>query len=418
MGFQNIFMIEYQENKLSNGMTLITHVDKSTPLVVVNILYKVGSKNEHPDMTGFAHLFEHLMFGGSKHIPDYDKCLQKTGAENNAFTNSDITNYYIILSAENIETALWAESDRMQFLLLDQKSLDTQKNVVIEEFKQRYLNVPYGDVWLNLQPLAYKHHPYQWPTIGKDISHIEEATLENVRQFHEMYYTPDNAVLTISGNISPNKALELAEKWFGDIPPYTGVRPSIVQEPHQKALKSMEMEANVPLNAIYRAYHMPGRTDKNHIPSDLLSDLLGRGKSSRLHQSLVKDKRIFNSIGSYITGTADPGLLVISGMVNPDIDLKDAEKYIDDEIAELKNNPSNDEIEKVKNQAISSVLFSETELLNRSVNLSVAHALGNTNLVNEEIESIQKTSKDDVLSMANDLLIPANCNTLYYKSKN
>ncbi len=402
---------------MANGMTLITHVDKSIPLVVVNMLYKVGSRNEHPEMTGFAHLFEHLMFGGSKHVPDYDKCLQKIGAENNAFTNSDITNYYIILTAENIETALWVESDRMQYLLLDQKSLDTQKNVVIEEFKQRYLNVPYGDVWLNLQPLAYKQHPYQWPTIGKDISHIEDATLENVRHFHEIYYTPDNAVLTISGNIEPAKALDLAEKWFGDIPGYSEARPSIVQEPPQKALKSMEMEANVPLNAIYRAYHMPARTDKNYIPADLLSDSLGRGKSSRLHQSLTKDKRIFNSIGSYITGTADPGLLIISGMVNPDVDLLDAEKYIDEEMESLKNNLANDELEKVKNQAVSSVLFSETELLNRSVNLSIAHALGNTNLVNEEIESVQKASKDDLLRMANEILIPSNCNTLYYKSK-
>ena len=410
-------MIKYQEHLLSNGLTLITHVDKNTPLVVVNILYKVGSRNEQAGRTGFAHLFEHLMFGGSKNVSDFDKSLQKVGAENNAFTNTDITNYYSILSAENIETALWAESDRMQYLNLDQKSLDTQKNVVIEEFKQRYLNVPYGDVWLKLLPMAYQVHPYQWPAIGKDISHIEQASLKNVQEFHEKYYVPNNAVLTISGNIDPSKAYELTEKWFGDIPANLNVSHQNPSEPPQTSHRFLEIEANVPLNSIYKTYHMPGRIENSYLPADLLSDLLGRGKSSRLYQNLVKDKKIFNTINSYITGTADPGLLIISGKVNPDVDMVDAETYIDEEIDLLKNNLTETEIEKVINQAESATLFSETELLNRSINLSVANSLGNTNLVNEEMDLIGKVKKADILHIADEILVTSNCSTLHYKTK-
>ena len=410
-------MINYQERLLSNGLTLITHVDKSTPLVVVNMMYKVGSRNEHPERTGFAHLFEHLMFGGSKNVPDYDKVLQKVGAENNAFTNTDVTNYYVILNAENIETALWAESDRMQYLNLDQKSLDTQKKVVIEEFNQRYLNVPYGDIWLKLRPLAYKTHPYQWPTIGKEVPHIEQASLENVRDFHEMYYAPNNAILTISGNIDPDIIISLVEKWFGNIPARKNNKHQIPIESPQTSARFLEFEANVPLNAIYKAYHMPGRNDENYVTADLLSDLLGRGKSSRLHQSLVKDKKVFNNINSYITGSADPGLLIISGNITLDVDLVVADKYIQDEIELLKKNMIASEVEKVINQAESATYFSETELLNRSINLSVANSLGNTNLVNEEIKLIRKVKKEDILGIADKILIDSNCSTLYYKSK-
>ena len=410
-------MIKYQEQLLSNGLTLITHVDKSSPLVVVNILYKVGSRNEQPERTGFAHLFEHLMFGGSKNVPDYDKSLQKVGAENNAFTNTDVTNYYIILSANNIETALWAESDRMQYLSLDEKNLETQKNVVVEEFKQQYLNVPYGDVWLKLQPLAFTAHPYRWPTIGRKIDHIEQASLKNVQEFHEQYYTPNNAILTISGNIDPLIAYELTEKWFGSIPAYKNQKPQVPQEPKQTSARFLACEENVPLDAIYQAYHMPGRTNKNYLTADLLSDLLGRGKASRLYQSLVKSKKIFNSINSFITGSADPGLLIISGKVNPDIEITEAEKHIEEEIDLLKNDIKETEVEKVINQAISSTYFSESELLNRSINLSVANSIGNTNLVNEELELIGKTKKSDLVSMANEILVTSNCSTLHYKSK-
>lgn len=410
-------MIDYKEYLLSNGLTLITHEDKSTPLVVVNILYKVGSRNEHPDRTGFAHLFEHLMFGGSKHVPDYDKVLQKVGAENNAFTNTDITNYYVILGAENIETALWAESDRMQFLNLDKKTLENQKSVVIEEFKQRYVNVPYGDVWLELRPRAYQVHPYKWPTIGMDMKHIEQASLDNVQSFHENHYRPNNAVLTISGNITSEEALKLTEKWFGDIPAGKNQIQNLSAEPTQTEARFHETHRNVPLNAIYKAYHMPGRGNDAYLIADLLADLLGRGKSSRLHQNLVKGKEIFNNINAYILGTADPGLLVISGKVNPKISITDADKYVTDEIESLKENLQENEVEKVKNQAQSSTYFSDTELLNKSISLAVANSLGNTNLVNEEMDMINKIQKQDLLKMADDILIDSNCTTLHYKTK-
>jgi len=410
-------MIQFQEFKLQNGLTLITHVDKKTPLAVVNILYKVGSRNERPGITGFAHLFEHLMFGGSIHVPDFDKKLQKIGAENNAFTNTDITNYYIILGADNIETALWVESDRMQYLNLDQRNLDIQKNVVIEEFKQRYLNIPYGDVWLKLRPLAYKVHPYQWPTIGMDVKHIEQASLGNVQEFHETYYSPDNAILTISGNIEPDRVYDLTEKWFGNIPVSTKKRHNIPEEPKQVDPRFLGIEGNAPLNAIYKAFHMPARGDRNYIAADLLSDLLGRGKSSRLYQSLVKESKIFNSIESYILGTSDPGLLMISGKVNPQINILEADRYIEEELEGLKSELNNAEVEKVVNQAESATYFSETELLERSINLAMAKSIGNTNLVNEEIELIRQTEKQDILNMANRILVNSNCSTLFYKSK-
>ena len=410
-------MIKYKEYILSNGLTLIVHEDKSTPIAVVNVLYKVGSRNEHPDRTGFAHLFEHLMFGGSKHVPDYDKVLQKVGAENNAFTNTDITNYYVILGAENIETALWAESDRMQYLHLDQKSLEIQQRVVIEEFKQRYLNIPYGDVWLKLRPLAYKVHPYKWPTIGKKIHHIEEATLENVGDFYKKYYSPNNAILTISGNINSDDAYSLSEKWFGNIPSNSSPIDQIPEEPLQSAPRFMEVQGDVPLNSIYKTFHMPGRGTKDYCTADLLSDALGRGKSSRFHQNLVKERKIFNDINSYILGTSDPGLLVVSGKVNPEIEITEADKYISDEIDKLREDLQDEEVEKIKNQAESSSYFSELELLNRSVNLAVATSLGNTNLVNEEIDMLMSVTKANLLEMVDEIFTDKNSSTLHYMAK-
>jgi zinc protease len=411
-------MIAFQEHTLSSKLKLIIHEDKSTPLVVVNLLYKVGSRNEHFERTGFAHLFEHLMFGGSKNVPDYDKVLHNIGAENNAFTNTDITNYYIVLNAENIETAFWVESDRMRYLTLDQHRLDTQKKVVVEEFKQRYLNVPYGDVWLSLRPLAYKVHPYRWPTIGMKPEHIEGSTIADVQQFYDRHYTPGNAVLTVAGNVNSQEVFDLAEKWFGGIDSKLYPEGQLPKEPKQKEKRAVEMSANVPLDAIYIAYHMPARGGKDYVVADLLADLLGRSKSSRLYQSLVKEKQIFNSINAYITGSADPGLLVISGKINAGQDIYDAEKFIIDEIEELKSGVKEEEIEKVINQSVSSVYFSETELLNKAIALSMADALGDVGLVNQEIEFIKSTSDSEIMSMAKEILNDTNSSTLYYKSNN
>jgi predicted Zn-dependent peptidase len=304
----------------------------------------------------------------------------------------------------------------MKFLNIDQAKLDVQKNVVIEEFNQRYLNVPYGDVWLNLRPLAYKVHPYQWATIGKKPEHIQESTLSDVQAFYNKFYTPDNAILTIAGNISPTLAFELAQKWFGDLSSSISSNGSIAKEPTQLAARREEVSGKVPMDAIYKAYHMPAKGSRDYITADLVGDLLGRSKSSRLYQSLVKDKQIFNDINASITGSADPGLLVISGKINPGQSLEDAEKYINEEIQKMKSDIRDQELEKVIHQAASSAYFSETELLNRAMALSVANALGDTELVNKEIEWIRSTKISDVTKMANDILLEENSNTLLYRS--
>src|SRR5687767_14567216 len=350
-------MIQFTEFTLENGLRVIVHEDPTVQIAVLNILYDVGSRDERPDKTGFAHLFEHLMFGGSVNIPNYDEPLQRVGGENNAFTNTDITNYYLTLPASNIETGFWLESDRMMSLSFDPKVLEVQRKVVIEEFKQRYLNQPYGDVWLKLRPLAYQVHPYQWATIGKEIGHIENATMQDVREFFFRYYVPDNAILVVAGNVTLEQIKSLAQKWFGPISP--GKKPrSIPFEPVQKEKRFLEVKANVPADAFYKAWHMPGRFHSDYYAVDLLSDLLGRGQSSRLYQKLVKEKEIFTSISSFVMSTIDPGLLVISGRVKDGLTLNEAENEVEVIIQNLKENPFDEqELIKVKNQAESILEF-------------------------------------------------------------
>jgi zinc protease len=409
-------MISFKEFKLDNGLRVIVHEDPTVQIAVMNILYDVGSRDEHPDKTGFAHLFEHLMFGGSKNIPNYDEPLQRVGGENNAFTNTDITNYYLTLPAANIETGFWLESDRMMSLSFDPKVLEVQRKVVIEEFKQRYLNQPYGDVWLKLRPLAYRVHPYQWATIGKNISHIEQATMDDVREFFFKYYVPDNAILVVAGNVTVDQVRSLSEKWFGPIAP-AKPRRVLPAEPRQEGKRSMNVEANVPANAFYKAWHMPGRFHKDYYALDLLSDLLGRGQSSRLYQKLVKEKEIFTSISSFLMGTIDPGLIVVSGRVNNGINLETAEQEVDRVISELRDNHLNEEeLNKVKNQAESILEFGEVEVINRAMNLAFAKLSGDANLVNSEARRIEEVTTDDIRRVANEILHEANANTLYYNS--
>ena len=409
-------MIDYTEYKLDNGLTVILHRDPTTPLAVVNLLYKVGSRDEDPEMTGFAHLVEHLMFGGSKNVPDFDAVLQRAGADNNAFTNTDITNYYITIPVQNLETALWLESDRMLNPSFDNGMFETQKKVVIEEYKQRYLDQPYGDVWLHLRPLAYRVHPYRWPTIGMDTAHIEKARLKDVHSFFSRFYHPGNAALVIAGNIREDPTGKLVEKWFGDIPPGPGVSRNLPAEPPQPSARKAELERPVPLDAVFKVYHMPGRNHELYYPTDMLNDILGRGKSSRLYRKLVKDRRIFNSISAFILGSFDPGLFVISGKLNPGHDPEEGEKMILELVEELKSHPpGEDELEKVKNQAESNILFSEMELLNRAMGLAIANALGNTNLVNEELERIRSVTPGKVYQVAQEILRDENCSTLFYR---
>ena len=406
-------MIEFEKFKLTNGLEVVLHQDNTSSLVCLNTLYKVGSKNEDPDKTGFAHLFEHLMFGGSKHIPAFDPPLQAVGGDNNAFTSSDITNYYTIVPANNIETGFWLESDRMLELSFDKQILEREKNVVIEEFKQRYLNRPYGDVWLKLSPVAYKLHPYRWPTIGKETSHIKNINIEEVKIFFNTYYAPSNAILVIAGNVKLSEAQRLCAKWFAPIEDRRENKRIIPKEPNQIQSRHIDLKAQVPQNAIYKAYHMPGRTSKKYQVNDLLSDILGKGKSSLLYQNGVKKSQIFSSLSSYITGSIDPGLLIICGKLSENISFETAEKLINASFQELKLQPSKS-LKKVKNMATSSVIFGQIDLLNRAMSLAYSTYLGNTDLVNREIDIIEAVTEKEISAAIHTTLLESNCTTLYY----
>ncbi len=409
-------MIQYQHFTLANGLNVYFHQDTTTQMCAFNLLYNVGSRDENPEKTGFAHLFEHLMFGGSQNIPEYDVALQNVGGENNAFTSPDITNYYITLPASNIETAFWLESDRMLGLSFDPKVLEVQRKVVIEEFKQRYLNQPYGDVWLKLRPLAYQSHPYRWATIGKDISHIEDATMEDVKAFFYKFYVPQNAILSVAGNISLEEIKNLAEKWFGAIPAGEKYIRNLPKEQPQTAPRTETVFAKVPSDAIYMAFHAPKKTDKDYNASDLLSDVLGRGKSSRLYQKLVKENPVFSSLSAYTTGSLDEGLLVVSGTLNENTAMETAEHEIKKILQETTQTlVQEEELEKVKNKAESTLAFSEVELLNRAMNIAFWANAGNPNGVNEEMEALGNVRTQDILNVAKKIFAPQNCNILYYR---
>lgn len=410
-------MIQYEQFILDNGLRVIVHEDHIAPIAVVNIMYNVGSRDENENKTGFAHLFEHLMFGGSKHIPSYDEPLQRVGGENNAFTSPDITNYYISVPSQNIETAFWLESDRMLSLSFDQHVLDVQKSVVIEEFRQRYLNQPYGDVWLKLRPLAYTTHPYRWATIGKEVGHIERATLEDVKDFFYRFYVPNNALMVVSGDITVEQVKQLCKKWFEPIPAGKAYQRNLPKEPKQTAARFETVSAQVPLTAIYKAYHIGSRFDEDYHATDLLSDVLGRDKSARLFTELVKKKELFNSVSCYHLGSLEPGLMVVEGKINANIPQKEAEHAMNEIIEEVvKNGVTEQELQKTKNQSESSLLFSEVELLNRSINLAYYALEGKPELINTEIDKIRAVSVDEVNQAARQIFRPENCSTLYYQA--
>ena len=411
-------MIQFDSFTLANGLKVFVHEDPSVQIAVMNILYNVGSRDEDPNRTGFAHLFEHLMFGGSANIPNYDTPLQMAGGENNAFTNTDITNYYLTVPASNIETGFWLESDRMLSLSFNPTVLEVQRKVVIEEFKQRYLNQPYGDVWLKLRPLAYQVHPYQWATIGKEISHIEQATMNDVRDFFFTHYVPNNAIMVVAGNVKLNQIKELSEKWFDPIPPKAMNSRSLLQEPLQVQKRTFSMDAKVPANALYKAWHMPGRAHHDYYAADLSSDILSRGQSSRLYQTLVKEKEIFTSVSAYVMGTVDPGLFVVSGRLKPGVSMEQGEAEVGYVLNEfLSKGPTTAELDKVKNQAQSTTEFGNVEVLNRAMNLAFSAWLGDPNLVNTEMEQIKRVTKDDIVRVAAGILKEENSNVLYYNAR-
>jgi len=410
-------MIRFSKFTLENGLRILVHEDRSTPLIALNILYNVGSKDEDPEMTGFAHLFEHLMFGGSVNIPDYDTPLQMAGGENNAFTNNDITNYYLTLPAGNIETGLWLESDRMLGLDFSQKNLDTQKNVVIEEYNQRYLNQPYGDAILNLRPLAYSIHPYRWPTIGMDISHIERARLEKVREFFFSHYAPNNAILSMAGNISGKEAYELVKKWFGHIEKREIRKRELPAEPVQKEERKLILDKDLPADAIYKAWHTVSRMDSDFHTLDLITDLLAGGESGRLNTKLVRELKMFSEINAFITSDVDPGLLIIQGKLMKDVNFADAEEALAEITGNLANeNGLTDEMEKVKNKFESSAVFSNTSILNKAYSLCSYELIGDAELINHEVEKYRSVDAGMVSKAALQYLTVTNCSSLYYKS--
>jgi zinc protease len=412
-------MITYQHTVLSNGLRVIVHEDASTPLAAINILYDVGARDEDPGRTGFAHLFEHLMFGGSENIPDYDTPLQLAGGENNAFTNNDITNYYLTLPVTNIETGFWLESDRMRQLAFSQQSLDVQRSVVVEEFKQRYLNQPYGDAWLLLRPLAYTVHPYRWATIGMEIGHIEGAVLDDVRNFFYRHYCPARAILAVAGAVQFDAVCALAEKWFGDITRTSDYVRNLPREPVQQARRELTVHRDVPADALYMAFHAPARTDAAFYATDLLSDILSRGRSSRLYNSLVKEKKLFSELSAYCTGDRDTSLMVVEGRLLPGIGARDAEREIWVELNRLKEEPvGEDELEKVKNKAESTLEFSEMDVASRALNLAMAEWLGDIGLVNRERELYRAVTPGAVQQAAHTLFADSNCSVLYYLKTN
>ena len=409
-------MIAYERFVLDNGLTVLVHKDETTPLVAFNLLYKVGARNENPDKTGFAHLFEHLMFEGSKNIPHYDAPLQQAGGENNAFTNNNITNFYITVPKENLETAFWLESDRMLELSFSQQKLEVQKKVVIEEFKQRYLNQPYGDWNLLLRPMTYKVHPYQWPTIGKEISHIENATLEEVKEFFFGFYAPNNAILSVAGNITKKEVETLAEKWFGPIPRRNILKKKIPQEPKQTEARKETVQRPVPVNAIYQAFHMCGRNHDDYYATDLISDILSNGKSSRMNQKLVKEQKFFSSISAYITGDVDPGLFIVNGNLNPGVTFEQAETAIRQELDHLMHGKvEENELAKVKNKVEANLVYSEINILNKAMNLAYFEYLGNASIINQETQKYQQVTPVDIQRVARNIFQNSNCSTLNYQ---
>lgn len=410
-------MIEFSEFTLENGLKVLVHNDNATPLVAMNIIYDVGARDEDPERTGFAHLFEHLMFGGSVNIPVYDEPLQKAGGENNAFTNNDFTDYYISVPASNLETAFWLESDRMLDLAFSEKSLEVQRNVVMEEYKQRYLNQPYGDIWLLLRELAYKVHPYRWPTIGLDIEHIRNAGMEDVRSFYNRFYHPSNAIMSLAGNISHNEAEDLCARWFAPLPGRKKLARIIDPEPVQTKKRFLEVERDVPSDVICRAYHMCSRMHPDYYACDLLSDILSNGKSSRLYQKLVIERQVFADMDASITGDNDPGLFLFSGRLVEGVKLHEADKALEEVIQEIKANPVSDyELEKVKNKNEAANEYSNMSIMNKAMKLGVSCLLGDVSLVNTESSLYARVDAVQLKKVAEEVLREENCSTLYYKS--
>ena len=411
-------MIEYDRFVLDNGLRVLVHEDHSTPMAVVNIMYDVGARDENPEKTGFAHLFEHLMFGGSVNIPDYDEPLQRAGGENNAYTTHDLTNYYCQVPAENIETAFWLESDRMLSLAFGEKSLAVQKKVVSEEFKEHYINKPYGDVWHKMRELAYTTHPYRWMTIGKELSHVEKVNMDDVKHFFFKHYRPVNAILVVAGHVQLENIKQLAEKWFGDIPMGEKYNRHLPAEPRQTEARESAIYGNVPLDAFIKTWHMDARLDKGYYVMELATEILGGGSSSRLFQSLVKEKQLFSGLDCYHFGSIDNGLLAVEGKLVKGVDMETAAKAVDEEIEKIRSTQVSElELQKVKNKTESVIAFEDMGIMSRANSLAMYELLGDAQLMNTELQKYQEVTVEDILQYSKEIFSAGNSNTLFYHSK-
>ncbi len=411
-------MISYHQHTLANGLRILVHEDPTSPMAAVNILYDVGARDEDPGRTGFAHLFEHLMFGGSAGVPEFDTVLQKAGGNNNAYTTNDLTNYYDVLPAANLETAFWLEADRMNLLDFSERSLDVQRKVVCEEFKEHYINQPYGDVWHKLRALVYTKHPYRWPTIGLELSHVEQASLDDVRNFFFRFYRPNNAILAVAGGIKTSRVIELAEKWFGGIESSQPNSRSLPQEPLQTAPRQLTVEAEVPVDVLYRAWPMCERRHADYHATDLLSDLLSAGESGRLHRRLVMENELFSDLEAYVTGSFDQGLFVVEGKFAEGVDRAEAEAALDEELERMRREPvSAEEVEKARNQSEAYEAFGNVNVLGKAMKLAYYELLGDAALVNEEIEHYRRVTAADIQRVAADVLHPERANTMHYLAK-
>ncbi len=412
-------MIQFERFTLANGLRVLVHPDTATPMAVVNVLYDVGARDENPSRTGFAHLFEHLMFGGSINIPTYDEPLQMAGGENNAYTTNDLTNYYIQLPAENLETAFWLESDRMLSLGFSEQSLEVQRKVVMEEFKEHYLNKPYGDVWLKMRALAFDVHPYKWMTIGKELSHIETASLQEVKDFFFKHYRPVNAILVVAGNVTVERVKELAEKWFGPIESGEKYNRQLPVEPTQTVAKKLEVHAPVPLDAFYKNWHIYPRMDHRYYVSDLITEILSGGGSSRLYQALVKEQKLFSNIECYHFGTLDAGLLTIEGKLVKGVKMEAAEAAVEAELEKVKAEKiSKAELQKVKNKTESTIAFEDMSVMNRAASLAMYELLGDARLMDTELERYNKVTAEDIQQISREIFRPENSSTMYYYAAN
>lgn len=418
MRVHNVAMIQFEKFTLKNGLKVIVHEDDTTPMATVNILYDVGARDEQEEKTGFAHLFEHLMFEGSRNVENFDEPLQRAGGESNAFTNNDITNYYDTLPAVNLETAFWLESDRMWYLKVDEENLEVQRKVVCEEFKENYLNQPYGDVWHKISDLSYKVHPYKWPTIGKELKHVEDATLADVQDFFGKYYRPNNAIMVVAGGVKTEAVKKLAEKWFADIPAGEVPERILPEEPAQTESRLMEVIADVPVNTIYKTWHMGPRMSHNYYVMDLLTDVLSTGHASRFYQNLVREQKLFSEIDAYITGSIDNGLVIVEGRMLPGVSFEQANAAILHELDVIKSfGITADELEKAQRKHESYTVFSEVNLLNRAMGLAFHELLGNADDFNKEMERFMQVTPADVQSHSHEVFRPQNSNTIYYKAQ-